>query len=188
MDALLLALIACMAGEMGDRSQLLSMMLGIRYRQKGWLILGLCMAAAVNATLSAYAALLIVETMSVDARHLFMALAFLIGGVTMWLPTRAPSRLAQWRIGPGFSSFFGLLIIGFGEGAQFLIMGISVARGDPAFAAAGGTLGIIIACLPAMLMGAAFFTRLPVRIIRLCAASMFLIIGGVVAVNALGIA
>ena len=187
MDGLLLALIACMAGEMGDRSQLLSHALAARYRNTLWVAAGLAFAASANAALSAYAGSLLGHLMSDDARHLFMALAFLTGGVTMWLPTRMPDKLSNWRLGALGTSFFGLFILGFGEGAQFLIAGIAVARGNPVLTAIGGAIGICVACLPAMLLGQEFFDHMPLRLLRRTAGGLFLIVGGTIAVQSLGL-
>jgi putative Ca2+/H+ antiporter (TMEM165/GDT1 family) len=187
MDALLLALLACLAGEMGGRGQLLALVLGVRYRAAFAVLAGVVLAACINAALSAYAASLIAGAMNRDASHLFMAIAFLSGGISLALPPKAPDTLAGWKTGPFLTALFGLFVLGFGEGAQFLIAGISVARGNPALAALGGALGVTLACVPAVLVGGDFFTRWPVRWLRLGTAFTFLIVGGWIAVAALGL-
>lgn len=187
MDALLLALIACLAGEMGGRSQLLSLMLGVRYRFSPALVGGIVCAAVLSAALAAYAAMLVANVMNHDARHLFMALAFLTGGFGLLWPPKAPDTLAGWKLGAFATGFAGLLILSFGSAAQFLIAGIAVARGDPALAAAGGALGVALACLLPAMLGDASFRQVPVRWVRYATAAIFLIVGGAIAVNALGL-
>ena len=183
----MLALIACFLGEMGGRSQHLSMILGQRYRQTGLIVCGLVIAASANAAISAYAGSLVAHVMGGDARNLFMALAFLCGGAVMWFPVKAPDPLASWRIGPLATSALGLFILGFGEGAQFLIAGIAIARGDMVLSAIGGAIGVTAACLPAMLGGPEFFAKLRAKFIRKTGAILFLGIGAGVAVHALGL-
>lgn len=187
MDGLLLALIACMAGELGDRSQLLSHVLAQRYRNGLWVAAGLGLAVTANSAISAYVGTLLGHQMNDDARHLFMALGFFAGGLTMWWPLRAPDMLSNWRLGAFGTSFLGLFILGFGESAQFLIAGIAVARGDPALTAVGGALGIFAACLPGIMVGQAFFSHVPLRLLRRVAGCLFLIIGGTIAVQSLGL-
>lgn len=187
MDGLLLALIACMAGEMGDRSQRLAAVLGERYRHGLAVAAGLILATAANSTISAYLGNMLVHMMGDSARLLFMALAFLAGGTTMWLPISQPDPLSGWRLGSFLTSFLGLFILGFGEGVQFLIAGITVARGDPVLTAIGGTLGICAACLPAMVAGSPLLDRLPLKLLRRSAACIFLLIGGGMAIRALGL-
>jgi Ca2+/H+ antiporter, TMEM165/GDT1 family len=185
MDALLLALIACMAAEMGDRSQMLTLAMGQRYRRDRLVALGLLAAATANAIVSASAGALIARTLGSDARMLFMALAFLIGGAAMLLPVRAPDVLANWRLGAWASPAIGLFILGFGEGAQFLIMGVAVGRSEPVLAGLGGALGVMCACLPAILVGPGFFVAVPLRRIRQIVAVLFLIAGFSMGVSAL---
>ena len=179
----MLALIACFLGEMGDRSQHLSMILGQRYRQTGLIVCGLVIAASANAAISAYAGSLVAHVMGGDARNLFMALAFLCGGAVMWFPVKAPDPLASWRIGPLATSALGLFILG----GQFLGARIAIARGDMVLSAIGGAIGVTAACLPAMLGGPEFFAKLRAKFIRKTGAILFLGIGAGVAVHALGL-
>lgn len=187
MDALLIALLACLLGEMGDRSQMLCVALTERFRRDGAIIAGMVVAVACNVALSAFAGNLIAHLLAPNARNLFLALGLLAGGVTMLMPTKAPDALAGWRIGAFGTSALGLFILGFGESAQFLIMGISAAWADPVFAGVGGALGIITACTVAILLRSSLATLLPLRIIRRGAAMLFLLTGGIVAVRALGL-
>lgn len=188
MDALLLTFLVCLAAETGDRSQRLAHMLAERYGRAGGVLAGAALAAVAGASLSVWLGGMVAGLMGADARHLFMALAFILGGAGMWVPVRTPDSLSGWRLGPIMTSALGIFILGFGEGAQFLIAGIAVARGDPVLAVAGGVLGIFVACLPAAMMGREFYARVPVGVIRKGAGSVFILTGAVVAVMALGLA
>lgn len=187
MDALLIALLACLLGEMGDRSQMLCVALAERFRRDSLIIAGMIVATACNAALSAFAGNMIAHLLAPNARNLFLALGFLAGGITMLMPTKAPDALAGWRIGAFGTSALGLFILGFGESAQFLIIGIAAAWADPVFAGIGGALGIIIACTLAVMLGSTLATLLPLRLIRRGAAMLFLLTGGIAAVRALGL-
>ena len=55
MDALLLALLGCLLGEIGDKSQLLILALATRYDRNGAVIAGIIVAATANALISAFA-------------------------------------------------------------------------------------------------------------------------------------
>jgi putative Ca2+/H+ antiporter (TMEM165/GDT1 family) len=187
MDALLIALLACLLGEMGDRSQMLCATLAERFRRDSVIIAGMVMAVAANAALSAFAGNLIAHLLAPNARNLFLALGFLAGGVSMLMPTKAPDALENWRIGAFGTSTLGLFILGFGESAQFLIAGISAAWADPVFAGIGGALGIITACTVAIILRSTLATLLPLRLIRRGAAIVFLLTGGIAAVRALGL-
>ncbi len=81
MDALLTALLGCLLGEIGDKSQLLVLALATRYDRNGAVIAGIVAAAIANAAISAFAGAWIGPMLGADARLLFLALATLFLGV-----------------------------------------------------------------------------------------------------------
>ena len=131
MDALLIALLGCLFGEIGDKGQLLVLALAHRYQRDGAIIAGVAVAAIVNAALSAAAGAWIGPMLGHDARLLFMALSLLFLGVGLLWPVKMPDTLDDWRIGPFLTTALGVFILGFGDGPQFLILGIATPHGRP---------------------------------------------------------
>ncbi|HEX7741735.1 MAG TPA: TMEM165/GDT1 family protein, partial [Sphingobium sp.] len=84
MDALLTALIGCLLGEMGDKSQLLVLALAVRYRRNGALIAGIAVAAVANAAVAAVAGGFLSPMLGSSARLLFLALAVLFLAIGMF--------------------------------------------------------------------------------------------------------
>ncbi|MGE4321400.1 MAG: TMEM165/GDT1 family protein [Sphingobium sp.] len=185
MDALLTALLGCLIGEMGDKSQLLVLALAARYNRDGAVIAGIVVAAFANSAISATAGAFIGPMLGSDARLLFMALAFLfLGGGMLW-PVKPPDPLAGWPLGAFITTFLGLFILGFGDGAQFLILGLATRMADPALAAIGGAIGIILASLPVVLLRGQFLSVMPLRLIRRCGAAIMLLVGVISMLTAL---
>src|SRR3546814_18233614 len=94
----------------------------------------------------------IAPMLGTDGRLLFLALALIFLAAGMFWPTKQPDPLANWRLGPFLTSALGLFILGIGDGAQFLILGIAVRTADPFLAAAGGAIGIIAPPVPVILL------------------------------------
>jgi len=188
MDALLTALIGCLFAEAGGASQLLVLALAMRFQRPAPIIAGVIVAAAANAAISAAAGAFIGPMLGSNARLLFLALAVLFLGLGMLWPVKAPDPLANWTIGPFLTAAIGLFILGFGDGAQFLILGIATRTASPALAAVGGALGIMAALIPAALVRAPHFRALPWRQVRLAGGVLMLIVALILAVNALGVA
>lgn len=186
MDALLTALIGCFLGEIGGKGQLLLLALANRFQRDGAVMAGLAVAAAANAAIAAFAGALIGPMLAPDARLLFLALALLFLGAGMLWPVKAPDPLTGWRLGPFLTTALGCFILGFGEGAQFLVLGMSARTLDPVMAAAGGAAGVIAASVPVILLRDRFL-RLPIRSIRAGGAIVLLLIALVVGVSALGL-
>ncbi|MGV3769983.1 MAG: TMEM165/GDT1 family protein [Sphingobium phenoxybenzoativorans] len=187
MDALLLALLACLLVEMGDRCQLLTLALSVRYRNRAALIAGIILAAFANATLSAIAGGLLSKTIGPDARTLLLGLAFLFGGVGLLMPVKRPDLLTGWRIGPLLTSGLGLFILAFGNSAQFLTAAIAARTADPVLTAIGAGMGMSLACIPVILLKSQFFIGLPLRWIRRIGGILLLIAGAAMGLGALGL-
>lgn len=188
MDALLIALLGCLLAEIGDKGQLLVLALANRFQRNGAVIAGIVLAALANAALAAAAGAFIAPMLGSDARLLFLALALLFLGIGMIWPVKPPDPLASWRIGPLLTTALGLFILGFGDGAQFLILGIATRTADPVLAAIGGAAGIIIASVPIVLLRDRLFRVLPLRAIRVVSGLLLLLIAMAVAVSALHLA
>lgn len=188
MDALIPALLAAALAEMGDKSPWLAAMLAARFGRPVPVILGIVVAAAGASAISAFAGSLIQPLLTPDARLLFLSLALLFSGVCGFFPMRAPDPLAAWRIGAFATTAAGLFILQFGEGTQFIVMGLAANARLPALAAVGATLGICAVTIPMALAGAKLRDRLPIAAIRIVPAILFLVTGAWAALSALGLA
>lgn len=188
MDALLIGLLGCLLGMMGDKGQWLVLTLATRFGRDGAVMAGIAAAAIANAAIGAAAGAWLAPMLGSDARLLFLALALLFLGIGMFWPVKRPDPLAGWRMGPFLTTALGLFILGFGDGAQFLILGLAVRTADPFLAAAGGAIGIIAALLPVVLFRESFFRLLPLRALRIGSGILFLLTAVAGAIAALHLA
>src|SRR3546814_10775312 len=83
MDALLIALLASAFAEMGDRTQLLAMVLALRFRNDPAVLGGIMLATIVNCAVSAAGGWLLAGFIGTSAWTLFFALSFLFAGAGM---------------------------------------------------------------------------------------------------------
>lgn len=187
MDALLIALLGCLLGEVGDKNQLLVLALATRFDRNGAVIAGIVVAAIANAAISATAGAFLGPMLGTDARLLFLALALLFLGIGLLWAVTPPDPLADWHIGPFLTTALGLFILGFGDGPQFLILGIATRTSDPALAAIGGAAGVIAASIPIVLLRHRFLAALPIRTIRWGGGALLLIVGAAMALTAVGL-
>jgi putative Ca2+/H+ antiporter (TMEM165/GDT1 family) len=182
MDALLTALLGCFLAEIGDKNQLLVLALAARFGRDGAMIAGIFIAAAANAAIAAAAGAFLAPMLGSDARLLFLALALLFLGIGLLWPVKPPDPLVGWPTGPLLTSALGLFILGFGDGSQFLILGIATRTADPILAGIGGAL------VPAVLLRERLLRVVPVRAIRYGGAAVTLILAAALAISALQLA
>ncbi len=185
MDALLTTLLGCFLAEIGDRNQLLVMALAARFGRDGAIIAGVLVAVVANATIAAAAGAFLAPMLGADARLLFLALALLFLGLGLLWRVKEPDPLDQWPTGPFLTSALGLFILGFGDGSQFLILGVATRTADPVLAATGGAIGVMAALVPAVLLRDRLLHVLPVRAIRYGGGALTLILAATLAVTAL---
>ena len=166
MDALLSTFIAVFVAEMGDRSQILAAALAIRFRNDRAILAGLILASVINAVICAAAGSVIDSWISEEPVRLFIALAYIFAGTGMLAWRRKVDILANWKTGAFLTSFIGLFILQFGDKSQFLIAASAANTPFWGFAFTGGLLGILAACIPAILLREKLAAILPIKLIR----------------------
>jgi putative Ca2+/H+ antiporter (TMEM165/GDT1 family) len=152
MDALLSTLISVFFAEMGDRSQILTAALAMRYSNDRSVLAGLTLATILNCTISAVAGSLVDSWVSEEPMRLFTGLAYIFAGAGMLLWRRKVDLLENWTLSAFMTSFLGLFILQFGDKSQFLIAVNAANSYLWGFALAGGIIGVMAACVPAIFL------------------------------------
>lgn len=177
MEAFLTTLLFTALAEMGDRTQILCAALALRFRHDGAVLLGMAGASAVNCCIAAVAGGALGGWISEDPLTLFYALSLLFAGIGMLAWRRPVDMLDDWTMGAFATSFFGVLVLQFGDKGQFLIAA-SAARSQAIwFALAGGWAGTMIALMPAIVLRDRLAALIPLTWIRRIGGAAFTAIG-----------
>jgi MprA protease rhombosortase-interaction domain-containing protein len=187
MDALVSAFVAAALAEWGDRTQLLVALLAARSGRPATVLVAFLVAAIVSNGIAAYVGTLIADTINIRAMTLMVALALLFAGVAGFIRRKPPSATAG-RMPLLLAAILLCLAAELGDRTQFLTFALSGRFDAPGLAAGGATAGMLAAALPAAVLGARLQSLVPIRAIRLAGAALFLLVGFVVAINALQIA
>jgi Ca2+/H+ antiporter, TMEM165/GDT1 family len=183
MEALVPAFIAALLTQLGDRPAILTAILADRY---GRPLTVAFVAGLAHAALNAFAAIgaeLIAPTLTPNARALFLAVAFVIGGFSALLPVKTPDRLESWGLGSIPTTFLGIFSLALGAQTQFFTLAFAV-RSDPWFAAAGATAGAFAVAFVAAVLGELSWLRIRFRGFRILVGLLFLIAGAVIGLGA----
>jgi putative Ca2+/H+ antiporter (TMEM165/GDT1 family) len=184
-DALLTTLVAAFLAEWGDKTQLLVVALAARFQRPATVLAAVALAALANSALAAFGGSLVHGFITLRAISLLLALALIFAGVAGLFRDKSPDMGATWRVGAFLTTLGCFFLLEFGDKTQFLTGALSAQYNAPILAAAGATVGIVVADAPAALLGAALPKALPLRGIRLGVGVLFLLIGLYVAVSAL---
>ena len=186
MEALVTAFVAAFLATWGARTQLLVAGLAGTSRRPLPVMAGLLLAALASNLVAALAGVWVAGMITIRAMTLMTALALLFGGVSALIPRRRREAVpARWPFG---AAFILCLAAEMGDSAQFFAFALAGRFASAPLAAAGATAGIVVACLPAAILGDRLEATIPIRPIRYGVAALFLIVGFIVAMKALQLA
>jgi len=168
--------------EMGDKTQLLSLMLAARYpRQAFAIIAGILVATLANHSCAAYFGHVIAAFLSPDELRWILGVGFLAIGFWLLIPDRLDEaggtrvKNAAWPVFLLTSSLF--FMAEMGDKTQIATIALGARYDDVIAVAIGTTLGMMLANAPAVWIGAKFTNRVPIKWVHTVAAVVFIAIG-----------
>ena len=179
MEALLVSTGMVAIAEIGDKTQLLSLVLSARYRRPLPIISGILVATLANHWLAALVGEWVRSVLGPDALRWLVGLSFL--AVAAW--TLVPDRLDEDEARPrGVGGVFMVTVVAFfiaemGDKTQVATVLLAARFDALAQVVAGTTLGMLVANVPAVLAGHLAAPRLPLGWIRGTAAVLFAALG-----------
>lgn len=176
-------------GEMGDKTQLLALLLAVRYQRSLPILGGIFIATLL--------------TMAITAAVGSTIAAFLPPSLLRWVLVAMFFAIAVWTLIPEGNeneedvpvrSTHGLMLTAFitfvvaelGDKSQIATLVMAARYGEIAPVLAGATLGEMIAISPAVLLGKTTAQWIPMQWIRMAAAALFAALGLWVLVFGLG--
>ena len=168
--------------EMGDKTQLLSLMLAARYpKQALGIIAGIFIATIANHACAALLGHWLTTLVSPDVMRWILGLSFL--GIGLWLlvpdhiDDAARSKVAD-RALQVFLLTVGLFFLAeMGDKTQIATIALGARYEDVLSVTVGTTLGMMLANAPAVWIGQKFTKRMPIKWVHAVAAVTFIAIG-----------
>lgn len=184
MEAFLTSVGLVTLGEMGDKTQLLALMLAVRFRRPCIIIAGILAATLVNHTLAGLVGGWIRAALPADTLTWILGIAFIAMGIWVLIPDKIEEseQLKQSSLNTTGWKVFAITLTTFflaemGDKTQLATVGLA-ARFDALFAViAGTTAGMLIADVPAVWVGHCVACKLPLKLIRSIAALFFVAVG-----------
>jgi putative Ca2+/H+ antiporter (TMEM165/GDT1 family) len=165
-------------GEIGDKTQLLAMVLAARFRKPGPIILGILGATVLNHTLAATLGYLVADFLTGTAFRLAVGAAFVAMAAWALIPDKADDDAAAKTHGGVFlTTLISFFLVEIGDKTQIATSLLAARYHEIAVVAAGTTLGMLIADVPAVFLGEAATKIVPLRYVRTAAAAVFALIG-----------
>lgn len=184
MDALLFSFVAAALAGWGERTQLLTALVSGRTANPLAAMLGWMLAALAICAVAGIGGAALHGEITPRALALLVALALGFAGIMGLFEPPPPGWAARFKGGPFLTSLIFGFVFASGGRAQLMTFAFAAQSQTPWLAAAGGAAGMILAAIPAALLGKEFLDwRL--RPVRIGIAALFLLAGSIVALAAI---
>jgi Ca2+/H+ antiporter, TMEM165/GDT1 family len=179
MESLLVSTGVVALAEIGDKTQLLAFILAARFKKPVPIILGILVATLINHGLAGALGAWITSAVTPEILRWVLGLSFI--GMAIW--TMIPDKIEdeETKIAQKFGVFGATLITFFlaemGDKTQIATVAMAAHYAAPLMVVIGTTLGMLIADVPAVLVGDKLANKIPMKLVHSIAAAIFAILG-----------
>lgn len=173
MDILLASTVLVAVAETGDKTQLLSFVLAARLRRPAPIIWGILAATAANHALAAAAGVWTASLLSAATVRWITAAAFVAFGLWALVPDRYDAAGPRASPSVFLTTLVAFFIAEMGDKTQFATIALGARYESVWTVTVGTTLGMMIANVPAVLIGEKLAARLKMDLVRRTAAGLF---------------
>ncbi len=179
MEAFLISTSVVALAEMGDKTQLLSLVLAARFRKPWPIVAGIFVATLVNHALAGAVGAWITSYLGENAMRWILGLSFIAMAVWMLIPDKLDedevSGHSRWGV-------FGTTLVAFflaemGDKTQIATVMLAAKYNAYLWVVAGTTLGMMLANAPVVWLGDKLVKRVPIRLVHVVSAVIFLVLG-----------
>ena len=179
MEAFLISTSVVALAEMGDKTQLLSLVLAARFRKPWPIVLGIFVATLVNHALAGAVGAWITSYLGENAMRWILGLSFIAMAIWMLIPDKLDedevSGHSRWGV-------FGTTLVAFflaemGDKTQIATVMLAAKYNAYLWVVAGTTLGMMLANAPVVWLGDKLVKRVPIRLVHVVSAVIFLVLG-----------
>ncbi len=181
MEALLVSTGVVALAEIGDKTQLLALVLAARFRAPVPVILGILTATLANHLAAGAVGTLLASHINPQLMRYLLAASFFATAVWMFIPDREPEATQKpARFGAYGTTVVSFFLLEIGDKTQLATVALAAKYQMLIPVVAGTTLGMMIADVPAVLLGGVAANRIPVKLVNRIAAVAFLVLGVIV--------
>ncbi len=175
MDAFLHSFALVAIAEMGDKTQLLAIVLAARFRKFWPVVLGILAATLLNHAVASYAGSLFSGAVEDSRISLVTGLLFIIIGIWALVPDKEPEvKTESGNHGAFLTTAIVFFIAEMGDKTQIATVTLGAEYNNVLMVTLGTTLGMMATNIPAVLFGEKVLKVIPLRVVRVAASLMFI--------------
>jgi Ca2+/H+ antiporter, TMEM165/GDT1 family len=189
LEAFLTSTVLVAVAEIGDKTQLLSFVLAARLRKPGAIIAGIFVATVLNHALAGSVGVWLAQMISPQWLPWITGLVFIAFGLWALHPDSLDDDPKMHRAGAFVTTTIAFFIAEMGDKTQLATVALGAQfQGALVAVVMGTTIGMLLANVPAVLVGERLAQRLPLTTVRWIAAALFIATGALTIWGAPGLA
>jgi len=178
MEAFLVSTGIVALAEIGDKTQLLAFILAAKFRKPAPIIIGILIATLANHGFAGAVGAWVTTLLGPETLRWVLGVSFI--GMAIW--TLVPDKLDEDDAKLAQLGVFGTTLVAFflaemGDKTQIATIALAAQYQSLAMVVAGTTLGMMLANVPAVILGDRIANRIPVRLVHGIAAAIFAVLG-----------
>jgi Ca2+/H+ antiporter, TMEM165/GDT1 family len=164
--------------EMGDKTQLLAFLLASRFRKPLPIVLGILVATLANHALAGLAGSYVTSLVGPAALRWILGVSFVAMAAWTLIPDKLNLQATRTaRAGAFATTLLAFFLMETGDKTQIATVALAAQYQSLPSIVAGTTLGMMLANVPAVVVGDRFAHRLPIGYLRVAAAAIFALLG-----------
>jgi putative Ca2+/H+ antiporter (TMEM165/GDT1 family) len=165
-------------GEMGDKTQLLAIVLAAKFRRPLPIIFGILVATLVNHAGAGLVGGWVAKALGPDVLRWVVGLSFIAMAGWMLIPDKLDADdSARVHLGVFGTTVVTFFLAEMGDKTQIATVALAARYPDLLSVVAGTTLGMMLANVPAVFMGDKVARTVPMKLVHGIAAAIFLVVG-----------
>ena len=178
MEAFLTSTAVVALAEIGDKTQLLAILLATRFQRPLPIIAGIFFATIANHFLAALLGSQVASLLEGQWFRYAIAASFVAMGLWALIPDKIDDLEDKpSRFGAFVTTMIAFFLVEMGDKTQIATVALGARFHDIIPVTIGTTLGMMIANVPAVYLGHELLARVPLKIVRSIAAALFIAIG-----------
>jgi len=171
--------------EIGDKTQLLALVLAARFRRPLPVALGILVATLANHALAASLGVWVANALGHDTMRWMVGISFLAMAAWTLVPDKLDSETGfASRFGAFGATLIAFFLVEIGDKTQIATIALAARYTSLAAVVSGTTFGMMLVNLPVVYLGDRLLRRVPVKIVHAVAAAMFAVLGVLVLAGA----
>jgi putative Ca2+/H+ antiporter (TMEM165/GDT1 family) len=175
MEAFLVSMVVVAVGEIGDKTQLLALMLAARLKKPLPITLGIVVAILFNHTLAGLLGGWVRQMVPAVYLKWLLAISFLAVAVWALKPDKVDDSapVSHTNLGAFMVTVVAFFLAEIGDKTQVATVMLAARFDNLVAVVAGTTLGMLIADVPVVLVGKLAADKIPFRLVRIVSAGLF---------------